>query len=52
MPELTITIKNVPSFAGVGVGYNFTGTVDLPQIVTAPIAINSMTLYYGSGRAL
>lgn len=51
MPTITVTITNAPSFAGVGIGYQFTGTVSLPQVITGPIRINSMKLYYGYGRA-
>lgn len=51
MPVMTITITNAPSFGGVGIGYQFTGTVNLSTVITAPIQINSMSLYYGYGRA-
>lgn len=50
MPSMTITITNVPSFAAVGIGYTFTGTVSLPAVVAGAIRINSMSLYYGYGR--
>lgn len=51
MPTINVTITNTPSFAGVGIGYQFTGTVSLPQVIPGPIRINSMRLYYGYGRA-
>ena len=50
MPTMTITITNVPGFAMVGVGYQFTGTMNLPTVVDGAIRINSMRLYYGYGR--
>jgi hypothetical protein len=50
MATMTITITNVPTFAVVNTGYQFTGTVNIPQTVQAPIRINSMSLYYGRGR--
>ena len=50
MATMTITITNVPSFAAVGIGYQFTGTVNLSQVVAGAIRINSMSLYYGYGR--
>ena len=50
MPTMTVTITNVPTFAAVNVGYQFTGVVNLPEVVKGPIKINSMSLYYGRGR--
>lgn len=50
MPTMTVTITNVPTFAAVGIGYKFTGTVNLPKVVNGGIKINSMKLYYGKGR--
>ena len=50
MPTMTLTITNVPGFSAVGVGYKFTGTVNLPQVVDGAIRFNSMRLYYGKGR--
>ena len=45
MATMTITITNVPSFSAVGIGYQFTGTVNLPTVVDGAIRINSMRLY-------
>ena len=50
MPTMEIPIKNVPTFGIREKGYVFTGNLSLPEIVTTPIQINSMTLYYGYGR--
>lgn len=50
MATMTITITDVPTFAVVNTGYQFTGTVNIPQTVQAPIRINGMSLYYGRGR--
>jgi hypothetical protein len=33
MATMTVTITNVPTFAAVGIGYKFTGTVNLPKVV-------------------
>lgn len=51
MPTMIVTITDVPTFGGVQRGYQFTGRMSLPSVVDAPIRINSMSLYYGYGRA-
>lgn len=50
MPTMIVTIPDAPSFGAKKEGYSFSGTVSLPEVVSAPIRINSMSLYYNYGR--
>lgn len=49
MATMTIPLT-APTFGGKPNGYDFTGTIQLPQVIADPIQINSATLYYGWGR--
>ena len=50
MATMRATITNVPTFGGKPKNYEFTGTLTLPQVIDAPIQINSASLYYGYAR--
>ncbi len=49
MATMIIPIS-APTFSAVPKGYTFTGTLKLPQLVSAPIRINSANLYWGYAR--